>query len=117
MHILLEITKSEAEDYKHNPQYIRVLGFTKTGEKILSKITNSSKMPIVTSVNKFLKVANEASEKMLRKDILATDIYTLGYQVPSFRKTNLDYTMPVITMWCEFGDTYQNSQPASIKTR
>jgi len=32
---------------------------------------------------------------MLELDILATNIYTLGYQVPTFRKINLDYTMPM----------------------
>ena len=94
----MELTKADSEDYKHNPQYIRVLGFTKTGEKILSKITSSSTMPVVTSVSKFLKNANEPSKKMLIKDILATDIYTLGYQVPNFRKANLDYTTPIINI-------------------
>lgn len=98
LHTLLEISKTETEDYKHNPQYIRVLGFTKNGEKILSKITSKTSMPVVTSVNKFIKNANEPAKKMIEKDILATDIYTLGYQVPSFRKANLDYTMPVITL-------------------
>ncbi len=98
LHILLGITKTETEDYKHNPQYIRVLGFTKNGEKILSKITSKSNMPVVTSVSKFLKNANEPASKMIQKDILATDIYTLGYQVPNFRKTNLDYTNPVVTV-------------------
>lgn len=96
IHILLGITKADAEDYKHNPQYIRVLGFSKTGEKILSKITNTSKMPVITSVNKFLKNTNETSANMLKKDILATDIYMLGYQVPAFKKVNLDYTTPII---------------------
>ncbi|MBQ9267395.1 MAG: nucleotidyltransferase [Clostridia bacterium] len=97
LHTLLGITKTETEDYKHNPQYIRVLGFTKTGEKILSSITSKSNMPVVTSVSKFFKNANETSAKMMRKDILATDIYTLGYQMPAYKKTNLDYTMPIIT--------------------
>ena len=96
IHALLGITKTESEAYKHNPQYIKVLGFTKTGEKILSKISNNSNLPIITSTNKFLKTANETSKKMLEKDILATNIYTLGYQVPTYRKMNLDYTTPII---------------------
>ena len=70
----------------------------KNGEKVLSQIGNVSNLPIVTSVGKFLMNANETSKKMLEKDIMATNIYTLGYQVPKYRKTNLDYTMPVITV-------------------
>lgn len=96
LHILLHITKNDIENYKHNPQYIRILGFSKKGEKLLSKIASTSKLPIVTSTSKFLKSANETQRKMLEKDILATNIYTLGYSIPSFRKNNLDYTANMI---------------------
>ena len=98
LHTLLDVRKTDVEDYKHNPQYIRVLGFTKNGEKVLSQIGNVSNLPVVTSVAKFLKNANETSRKMLEKDIMATNIYTLGYQVPKFRNVNLDYTMPIVTL-------------------
>lgn len=98
LHALLDVTKNEVEDYKYNPQYIRVLGFTKTGEKVLSQIGNNSNLPIVTSVSKFLKNANDTSKKMLEKDIMATNIYTLGYQIPTYRNVNLDYTKPVVTV-------------------
>ena len=77
-------------------QYIRVLGFNKKGEKLLSKIYNNCKLPIVTNVAKFMKSANDSQKKMLEKDILATNIYTLGYQVPNYRKANLDYTTQII---------------------
>ena len=93
---LLDIKKMDTECYKHNIQYARVLGFTKTGEKLLSKIHNNANIPIVTNVPKFMKVANEVQRKMLEKDILATNIYTLGAKVPIYRKVNLDYTIPVI---------------------
>lgn len=95
MHILLDITKNDIENYKYNPQYIRVLGFNKTGEILLSQISKTSNLPIVTSVNKFLKNANEVQRKMIEKDILSSNIYTLGYQIPIYKKTNLDFTMPV----------------------
>ena len=98
LHTLLDITKNDIEDYKYNPQYIRVLGFTKKGEKVLSTITNNSNLPIVTSVSKFLKNANDTSRKMLEKDILSTNIYTLGYQIPKYRNVNLDYTTPIVTV-------------------
>lgn len=98
LHTLLDISKNEVEDYKYNPQYIRVLGFNKIGEKVLSQIGNNSNLPVVTSASKFLKNANPTSKKMLEKDIMATNIYTLGYQIPKYREVNLDYKMPVITI-------------------
>lgn len=96
LHALLDITKDEVNNYKYNPQYIRVLGFTKKGEKLLSQIYNKSNLPIVTSVSKFLKNANETGRRMIEKDILATNIYTLGYQIPGYRKSNLDYTEQIV---------------------
>ena len=96
IHALLDITKDEVNNYKYNPQYIRVLGFTKNGEKLLSQIYNKSNLPIVTSVSKFLKSANETGRRMIEKDILATNIYTLGYQIPNYRESNLDYTKQIV---------------------
>lgn len=96
LHALLNITKDEVNNYKYNPQYIRVLGFTKTGEKLLTQIYNKSNLPIVTSVSKFLKSANETGRRMIEKDILATNIYTLGYEIPAYRKSNLDYTKQIV---------------------
>lgn len=96
IHALLDITKNEVNNYKYNPQYIRVLGFTKNGEKLLSQIYNKSNLPIVTSVSKFLKTANDTGKMMIEKDILATNIYTLGYQIPAFRESNLDYTKQIV---------------------
>lgn len=96
LHALLNITKDEVNNYKYNPQYIRVLGFTKIGEKLLTQIYNKSNLPIVTSVSKFLKSANETGRRMIEKDILATNIYTLGYEIPAYRKSNLDYTKQIV---------------------
>lgn len=98
LHTLLNVTKDDVENYKYNPQYIRVLGFNKTGEKVLSQIHNNSNLPVVTSVSKFLKNANPTSKKMLEKDIMATNIYTLGYQIPKYRTMNLDFTKQMITV-------------------
>ncbi len=97
LHALLGITQEMLDNYKQSPQYVRVLAFNKTGEKVLSKISSRSHLPIITSVNKFLKVANDNAKKMLEIDILASNIYTLGYQVPDFRKVNLDYTKTLVT--------------------
>ncbi len=96
LHALLGITKIEVNHYKYNPQYIRVLGFTKTGEKLLSHIYNHANVPVVTSVSKYLKNANETGKKMIEKDVLASNLYTLGYQIPHFRDANLDYTKPMV---------------------
>lgn len=98
MHLLLGIKKELVENQKCSPQYARILGMSKNGEKALPYIINNSRIPVITSVSKFLKgnTISDVQREMLELDILATNIYTLGYQIPNYKKTNLDYTMTII---------------------
>ncbi len=96
IHILLDIKKDFALKYKDNPMYIRVLAMNKNGEKILSSISKNTTLPIVTNVNKFLKIANDEQKELLKLDVLATNVYSLGYNISSLKENNLDFTMPLI---------------------
>ena len=95
IHTLLKIQKSFVQEQKETPQYARILAYSQKGKAIISELVKKSRIPIVISVNKFLKNATLPQKEMLELDILATNVYTLGYQVPTFRKMNLDYTMPM----------------------
>ncbi len=95
IHTLLNITQEDLQKNKHEPQYARVLAVSKNGKKALSEISKSSRIPIVTNVSKFMKEATKEQKEMLEKDILATNIYTLGYKIPEYRKINLDYTTSI----------------------
>lgn len=95
LYSLLNITKKDKVDsYKANP-YIRVLGVSYRGKILLSQISENKKYPVITSVKKFVDLNNNKTlKKMLDKDILASNIYTLGYEYDS--KANLDYTKKLI---------------------
>lgn len=68
---LLDITES----LQRTPiEYVRVLGFTKTGASLLK----SCSIEVVTSVAKALKSESDIV-KLLEKDVLATDIAALAY--------------------------------------
>jgi len=95
IHILLGIKKTILQKYKETPQYARVLAVSKDGKKLLPELVKNSRIPIITSVNRFFKNATDSQKEMLNLDIIATNVYTLGYQVPAFRKMNLDYTVPM----------------------
>lgn len=95
IHTLLKIQKSFVQEQKETPQYARILACSQKGKSMIPELVKNSRIPIVTSVNKFMKNATPSQKEMLELDILATNIYTLGYQVPAFRKMNLDYTMPM----------------------
>lgn len=94
---LLGITKKDMQLSKSTIPYIRVLGFNRYGQNLLSMISNANpKLPLVTSVRKFEETnKNKNLQAMLAKDIWATDVYTLGYEFDSW--SGLDYTHRLIT--------------------
>ena len=94
LYSILNITKKDIQDsYKTKP-YIRVLGVSNKGKLLLSQL-NNPKYPSITSIKKFMDSNNNKTLKnMLEKDILASNIYTLGYENDS--KANLDYTKKLI---------------------
>jgi len=96
LYALLGITKEHIKtSYRISP-YIRVLGFNTRGKYLLSEICRINPyLPVITSVKKFMDTSkNKQLKAMLEKDILATNIYTLGYEYDSW--SNLDYTNKII---------------------
>ena len=96
LNALLGITKKDAKDAYRSKPYIRVLGINEKGKELLSRLTRSNtKYEIVTSVKRFAESnTNRLYTNMLDKDILATNVYTLGYENDS--KSNLDFTKKLI---------------------
>lgn len=97
VYILLGITNKEIEISKKIQPYIRVLAINSKGKELLSAITTANpKLEVITSVKKYLDDSNNKNLKnMLLKDILATDIYTIGYEYDSH--AHLDYTHKLVT--------------------
>ena len=99
LYALLGINKKMMEDSKKITPYVRVLGFTQKGKELISEISKQNpKINMITSVKKYTEQASKNSNKqlmeMLKTDIFATDIYTLGYDYDS--KANLDFTNNMI---------------------
>ena len=92
LYALLEIDKKQMETSRKITPYVRVLGFNNKGKELISEMIHlNPKLNVVTSVKKYIDtVANKNLREMLEKDILATNIYTLGYYSDSY--ANLDYT-------------------------
>ena len=89
---LLGITKKQMETSKKITPYVRVLGFDNQGKELISEMMNiNPKLNVVTSVKKYIDtVASKNLKEMIETDILATNVYTLGYYSDSY--ANLDYT-------------------------
>lgn len=74
----LSKTKSEEFDNANGPQYIRILAFSDKGKELLPMITKKSSIPVVTSLNNFMKSAAPLALDMINADILSTNIYALA---------------------------------------
>lgn len=96
LYALLGITQKDINISKKHIPYIRVLGFNKHGRRIISAIAAANpKLEIIVSTKGFMEQSNNiALRTMLSKDILATNIYTLGYKKNSI--ANLDYTHKIV---------------------
>ena len=83
------------ETSKKVTPYVRVLGFNNKGKELISEMMRlNPKLNVVTSVKKYIDtVANKNLKEMLETDILATNVYTLGYYSDSY--ANLDYTRKI----------------------
>ena len=96
LYALLNISKKDINQSKRVTPYIRVLGFNKHGKRIISAIAAANpKLKIIVSVKKFIETSTDnVLKNMISKDILATNIYTLGYK--NNPVANLDYTHKVV---------------------
>lgn len=92
LYSLIGITKKKMDTSKKVTPYVRILGFNNKGKKLISEMMKQNpKLNVVTSVKRYMDtVANRNLKDMLETDILATNIYTLGYYDESY--SNLDYT-------------------------
>ena len=97
-HILLGITKEQEEIFSplNFDPYIRVLGFRKSAEPLVSALCHNSSVPVIMNVNKDERNLSELQKSLLQIEKKSTDIYFLGQPTPSAKKRALDYTMPVI---------------------
>ena len=69
--LLLDIPK------ENSLYYLRILACSSHGKELLPFLTETSSLPVVTSVNRFLHVADDKSRAMLNKEIYATNIYSI----------------------------------------
>lgn len=97
-HILLGITKEHEQMFSpiEFEPYIRVLGFRKSAEPLVSALCHKAKVPVIINVSRDERNLSDLQKKLLDMEKKSTDIYYLGHPTFSGKKRALDYTMPVI---------------------
>lgn len=99
LYALLDITKEDITYSQKTTPYLRILGVSAEGKKLLREVAIKKKVKVITSVKKFLDKTKPTNSNlpiinMLNIDILATNVYTLGYEYDS--QSNLDYTKKIV---------------------
>ncbi len=96
LYSILGITKKDMDISKKTLPYVRVLGFNDKGKNLISKIKRrNAGINMVTSVKKFVDSnRNKNLQVLMKKDILATNVYTLGFESDSYG--NLDFSRKIV---------------------
>jgi predicted nucleotidyltransferase len=77
LHLLLNIKTADFLETP-NPPYIRVLGFRKSAERLLSKMIFSASLPVLAGLKNAEQKLSSSAHTMLRKEIESTDIFYLS---------------------------------------
>lgn len=98
LYAMLGITKQNISDFYKIQPYVRILGMNDKGKEFLSLLKSvNPKLHVITSVKEFLNNnKNKLLRDMLAIDILATNIYTLGFEHEPY--ANLDFTKKLVIM-------------------
>jgi len=97
LYCLWELDKAQIIRFDEcGPQYLHVLGFSPSGQKILQEIKSQTDLPIFSRGSDFKKACRQTNQPMLTEmlalDRQASDVYSLLYPDPAVRTGGLDFT-------------------------
>ncbi len=100
LHVLLNIKKVDLNYFKENgySPYIRVLGFQREKEFLLSLLSQKSSLPVLTNIKYAKKVLTPDGLRLLETEKTATDLYFMASPNLNYRKRNQEYTTPMVIL-------------------
>ncbi|HHX60164.1 MAG TPA: nucleotidyltransferase [Epulopiscium sp.] len=96
LNIILHITKQDFYTFQEQggPQYIRVLGFRKSSEHLLTELKAHATLPIVMNPAKDYETLPPLAKRMLNMEIRSTNVYATLQNAT--HHLNMDYTHPLV---------------------
>lgn len=79
--IILRAYMGITKEYSQDVPYIRILGFNKKGNEILSQMKKSAALPIISRYSD-IKELNDFGKSLFELECRCTDLYNLGYKNP-----------------------------------
>ena len=88
LYILLGYTKADMEKIKnHTPSFVKILGFTSRGRKVLRKISEKSETDMITRYGKDMKKKDDTDRLIFERNVSWDNLYGLDQ-----KKENQDFT-------------------------
>lgn len=96
LNIILQISKADFNRFQAQggPQYIRVLGFRKSADHLLTQLKAKATLPIVMNIPRDYENLPPLARQMLDLEIRSTNLYSAAQS--SSHRMNLDYTTPLV---------------------
>lgn len=100
LHILLDITSNELQDYKalDYVPYARVLGLKKSAAPLLCAIKQNTSIPLVSKLADANQVLEGSSLQMLKKEIQISHIYNALESTKSGHALRNEYRTPIVVL-------------------
>ena len=97
LHIMLGVKKKNVQEYTENGFhfYARLLGVRKDSEKILSAVAKKGELPLLAQLSQ-TQALSPLGQRMLRHDILASNLYTSVVTDKFKTAFRNEYSQPVI---------------------
>jgi Predicted nucleotidyltransferase len=98
LHILLDIKSDTITHYKQSGYcpYIRVLGFRKDKQHLLTSLMQNASIPIITNVKRGESHLCENGKHLFNLEKKATDLYFMTAPSQQHRNINKEYTTPMV---------------------
>jgi predicted nucleotidyltransferase len=98
INVLGGVTKNDHRIFlkPNGVKYIRVLGFSKRGQDLLTEMGKTAKLPVIMKTSDFKDSSNPHIKRMLQIEAFSTDQYVLGYQNPEFRTSGQEFTQKIV---------------------
>lgn len=97
LHLILNLKKSDLELHPQVP-YLKILGFNKNCEFLLSELTKKASIPVITNLKNAQKKLSNLDLEFLKREAMMTDIYFLASPNLDKRLPYREYTMPIIVL-------------------
>ena len=97
LNTLLNITKIRKQElnFTEGPSYIRVLGFRRECQNLLSQLAEKASLPVVTNLSRQLSALPSPAKAMLEDEIRFSQNYSATHKT---LKRDCEYRMPMIIL-------------------